>query len=127
MALKLASEINRSGPRPAPVIEDQQLQSVDFDELMSGVGEIGCYQWAIFLVLSLGVMTQAVVSLSYVFVAVTPGHHCSTPELDPLNLTRSLRLQFTIPPDKHGSTTDQQVVCRVYSGQDSIVAVRPDL
>ena len=86
------------------------LNSIDFDDLMSVVGEIGLFQWLIFLFLSLGILAEAVVVLAYVFVAATPNHHCATPELDAVNnLTKDIRLNLTIPPDDDGSTTYNMV------------------
>jgi len=70
---------------------------------MGRIGEIGLYQVAVFAALSLGIIFEGLVILSYVFVAATPGHHCATPELDQLNITDSARLNLTVPPDSGGS------------------------
>ena len=84
-------------------------KEVDFDDLMNLVGEIGCYQWVVFIFLSMGIMAECMVVFVYVFVAATPSHYCSTPELDNLNLTESMRLNLTLPRDDGGTVIDGQV------------------
>jgi hypothetical protein len=84
-------------------------EEVSFDDMMTRIGEIGCYQWTVFVALSAGIMAECMVVFVYVFVAATPAHFCSTPELDHLNLTESMRLNLTVPPDEGGTIVVEQV------------------
>lgn len=90
-------------------IDEEVKEQIDFDDLMSRMGEIGRYQWIMFVLLSLGQLAEVMVVMAFVFVAATPGHTCATPDLDHLGLDDAIRLNLTIPPDSEGSTSIGQV------------------
>ena len=73
-------------------------RDVDFDDLMELSGlQFGRFQFVVFVLLSLGILVEVMLVMAYVFIAATPDHWCSTPQLDGLNLTDDVRRNVTIP------------------------------
>lgn len=76
-------------------------KEVDFDDLLSIVGEFGKYQLIVYVLISAGIAVEVLFVMSFVFVAAVPTHNCATPGLDHLNLPDDVRRNLTIPPLAH--------------------------
>ncbi|XP_023337932.1 organic cation transporter protein isoform X1 [Eurytemora carolleeae] len=73
------------------------MSTLDFDEVLTHVGEIGLYQISLFIMLCIpACLPAAFLAFSQVFLSAEPSHWCAHPELDKvaphLNISHRLRL-----------------------------------
>jgi len=73
------------------------MSTLDFDEVLPHIGEIGTYQITLYLLLCIpACLPAAFLAFSQVFLSAEPAHWCAQPELDeldpPLNISQRLRL-----------------------------------
>ncbi|XP_063046384.1 organic cation/carnitine transporter 2-like [Engraulis encrasicolus] len=87
----------------------------DYEETITFLGEWGHFQRMVFFVLSLSYMNNGYMSLSMVFVADTPPHHCRVPSLN--RSYGGLGYNLSIPTEElKGETILSR--CRRYTEQE---------
>ncbi|XP_031343832.1 organic cation transporter protein-like isoform X2 [Photinus pyralis] len=84
------------------------MNSLDFDDVVEELGELGRYQILMYTLACIPVLFGAANSLTYVFTAGVPNYRCLVPECD--NVTNPIYaspwIEWAIP-NKHQSTTAQ--------------------
>jgi len=73
------------------------MSTLDFDEVLSHIGEIGFYQITLYILLCIpACLPAAFLAFGQVFLSAQPSHWCAHPDLDnadpPLNFTQRLTL-----------------------------------
>ncbi|XP_017838012.1 organic cation transporter protein [Drosophila busckii] len=102
--------------------------AMDFDEILTQIGEFGRYQRVNYLLICLPVLFAAANSLSYVFTAGTPKYRCRIEECDvsyqnPASYqTDWLELAMPGTRDKHGYFTPKDSCLRYTSNISAVAA-----
>ncbi|XP_043271479.1 carcinine transporter-like isoform X2 [Venturia canescens] len=69
-----------------------------FDDILPHVGEAGCYQWMLFILLLPFTFVYAFLYFTQFFLTLVPNEHwCTVPELDAYNLTDLEKIALSIP------------------------------
>ena len=82
---------------------------MEYDELLTVVGDFGLYQLVIFLITSTLAFQTTCNNLGIVFLGASPDHFCKVPELESLNLTWDELKNATIPLEGESYSK-----CRMY-------------
>lgn len=81
-----------NGHHDVAAITENTPQLMDFDEFLPHVGEIGRYQYCLFIAMTPFCFFFAFVYFSQMFISLVPEQHwCHIPELDAFNLTDTER------------------------------------
>ncbi|XP_023159895.2 organic cation transporter protein [Drosophila hydei] len=102
----------------------ESVAAMDFDEILSQIGEFGRYQRVNYLLICLPVLFAAANSLSYVFTAGTPKYRCHIEECEPNKQLyyQTDWLDVAIPGtrDKHGHFTPHDPCLRFAANESHL-------
>jgi len=91
--------------------------AIDYDEILSYIGELGTWQKKLFLLLSIPAATSAMAVFMYDFIAFVPDHRCYIDSCD--NSSSSYQedfLNFTIPWNAEDETYSK---CQMYQQKNN--------
>lgn len=94
---KMSQKVNGHHSSPDAMAN---VHLMDFDEFLPHVGEIGRYQYILFIAMTPFCFFFAFVYFSQMFISLVPEQHwCHIPELDAFNLTDTERQVFQCVDD----------------------------